>query len=311
MARLTNLAEKDITTIAGIYDLEITGFKPIEGGDENSSFLLNADNLDYVLTIYEMRTKKEIEQLTNLLRYLAVHGYQTNRVLPTRESNFVLELQGKAMILKTWIKGKTLRDSLQSDYHSIGRSMAKVHAIPAPGFLPKHHPYGLRYMSRSCGHGKDNEFEAWLVDKIAYLQENSPDGLPQSFIHGDLFDDNILYHQGKFKALIDFAEACHYTRAYDLGSVLFGACMVDGQLDQQRAADVLDGYQSSTRLETEERVSIQYFAVYAGAAISAWHYLHTYLRKPIGKRLDKYRRAATRTDRLFNLAPNVFEGILQ
>jgi len=310
MTRLTNLDDADIAEISGIYDLELNRYQPIHGGDENSSFLLKGSCQDYVLTFYEKRSLTGVEQVVHLLRHLAANGFHTNRVLATTAGSYVPYIQGKPMILKNWIPGKTLRDSVQSDFRSIGRAIGELHQIPAPPFLRSEHPYGLNSMADACGHGDDLEYETWLVKKIAYLQKNFPDDLPQSFIHGDLCDDNIIYYQGRFQAIIDFGDACHYPRAYDIGSALFGACIVDGRLNVERAAGVLDGYQGLLRLVSEERKAVQFFAVYAGAAISAWHYLHTYLKKPLNARLDKYKQAATRAEQLFNLAPSVFDSLL-
>ena len=309
MARLTNLVDADIAAISNIYQLEINSFKPIKGGEENSSFLLNGDNQDYVLTFYEQRSLSGVEQQVDLLRHLEANGFHKNRVLPTSAESYVAQIQGKPMILKTWIPGDTLRDSIQTDFRMIGKAIAELHQIPAPLNLRREHPYGLKSMADACGQNADLDYEAWLANKVAYLRENYPDDLPLSLIHGDLFDDNILYHQGRFEAIIDFGDACHYTRAYDLGSVLFGACMVDGKLDLGRAAGVLAGYQSKMRWESEECKSVQFFAVYEGAAISAWHYMHTYLREPVVQRLNKYKLAAVRTDHLFNLAPSVYESL--
>jgi homoserine kinase type II len=311
MAKLTNLLDADIAAISDIYDLEIKRCQPIDGGDENSSFLLNMGSQACVLTFYEKRSLSGGEQQAELLRYLEVNGFPTNRVLPTSAGSYVPRIQGKPMILKTWIEGETLRDTEQSDFKSIGRSMAQLHAIPAPDFMPGDHPYGLKLISISFDKKVDREYEAWLADKFAYLRDNFPEDLSRALIHGDLFDDNLIYHQGRFQAIIDFGDACHYTRAYDLGSVLFGACMVDGRLDLERAIGVLEGYQSRTKLEEGEQAALQFFAVYAGAAISAWHYLHTYLGKPAEKRLDKYRLAAARTDHLSTLSAQVFASLLK
>jgi homoserine kinase type II len=310
MARLTELSDTEIAAVARLYDLEVTRYQAIRGGDENSSFMLKGGDQNYVLTFYEKRPLEGVETLANLLNHLAGNGYHTNRAIATRDGGFVPEFKGKPMLLKTWIAGRTLRDTEQSDFRSIGRSLAELHQVPAPGFLPRDHPYGLTLMPRSCEHGVDQDYEKWLADKIAYLESNYPPDLPKAFIHGDLFDDNIIYKQGEFQAIIDFGEACHYTRAYDLGSVLFGSCMVDSRLDVEHAREVMEGYRSLISLEAQERGAIHFFAVYAGAAISAWHYRHTFLGKPDGERLDKYLAAAGRTDHLFSLKPALFETFL-
>ncbi|MGB7097003.1 MAG: homoserine kinase [Anaerolineales bacterium] len=310
MARLTDLVDADISAISDIYGLEITRYQPISGGDENSSFLLNAGGQDCVLTFFETRSFAEVENFALLLNHLAGHGYHTNRALPAVGGSYVSNIQGKPFILKTWIPGDTLRNTAQGDYVSIGKAIAQLHDIPAPDTLPREHPYGLRHMPEARDHQVDLEYEAWLADTIAFLQDGFPFALPHSLIHGDLFDDNIIYHKGQFQAIIDFGDACYYPRAYDLGSLLFGACMVNGKLDVTRATDVLYGYQRWSPLDSDEIDAIQFFAIYAGAAISAWHYIHNYLRKHPDTRLEKYKSVAVRTVHLFGLKPSDFVSLL-
>ena len=309
MARFTKLVDTDAAAIADIYDLDLVHYRPIHGGAANSSYLLKTGERAYVLTFFEKRSLQGGKQLGSLLVHLTEHGFHTNHMVPTGDSRYVAEYLGKPMILKTWIKGETLRDSQPRDFQSLGKAIAQLHQIPSPDFLPIDHPYGLKYMPSALGRGDDQEYEAWLADKIAYLHNNFPAGLPKSLLHGDLFDDNILYHQGKFQAIIDFGDACNYTRAYDLGSVLFGACMVEGKLDVERAAGVMRGYLSSITLEPEEKDSLQFFSVYAGAAISAWHYRHTFHEQPLHQGGKRYQAAAERTDHLLGLKASVFRSL--
>ena len=310
MVNHTHLTESDIAAIAANYLLEISHFQPINGGDENSSFLLNAHQGDYVLTFCEKKSFTEVEHMALLLDHLAAHAYFTNQVIPAQDGSFVSFYQDKPVILKKWIHGETLRDTKQKDYRSIGRAIAELHKIPAPKFLPRDHPYGLRSMRTSLDHQVDLEYENWLVDILSYLQGDYPAGLPRALIHGDLFDDNIIYQQGAFQAIIDFGDACNYYRVYDLGSVLFGACMEDGKLAYERAREVLRGYQEVSALQTDERVTVQFFAVYAGAAISAWHYLNSFIRRPVDSRNDKYKLAARRTMNIFHIDRSEFNSLL-
>lgn len=309
MARHTNLVDADIAVISGKYGLNITRYEPIDGGDENSSFLLNASGDDYVLTFYEKKAFTVVEHLALLLNHLAEHGFFTNQVIPTSTGSFVSSYRDKPVILKNWIPGTTLRDRDQNDYRSIGRAIAELHQVPAPNFLPRELSYGLQRMPASLGHRLDPEYEAWLTDKITYLEDQFPADLPNVLIHGDLFDDNLIYHQGQFQAIIDFVDACHYYRAYDLGSVLFGACMVRGALDFVRARDVISGYLESGTLLADELAALQFFTVYACAAISSWHYLNNYLRQPADSHLKKYESAAQRTQHIFDIPQEEFNQI--
>jgi homoserine kinase type II len=309
LAKLTILDKRDIDVIADKYQLQIDRCAPIDGGDENSSFLLNSPEDDYVLTVYEKKSLPEVEQAVMMLNHLAEHEYFTNQVIVTTDGRSVIDYQDKSIILKTWIPGDTLRDKIQEDYRAIGKAIAELHQIPCPDFLPRDHPYGLGYMLDALGQGADDQYEAWLADIINYLQDHFPDHLPRSIIHADLFDDNIIYNQGRFQAIIDFGDACCYYKAYDLGSVLSGACMENGKLDFVQAREVLTGYQAICELEADEVAAIQFFCVYAGAAISVWQYVNNNVRRLDEAKKDKYKLAAQRTEHLFRIPRTKFETI--
>lgn len=90
-------------------------------------------------------------------------------------------------MLKTWIPGKTLRDSAQIDSRSIGMAIPDLHQMPAPPSMRSEHPYGLNSMADSCGYKADLEYATWLAKKVAYLQENLPGDLPQSINQDDIY----------------------------------------------------------------------------------------------------------------------------
>lgn len=310
MAEHTLITDGDAAVIADSYGMKILRWQPIVGGDENTSYLLSTDQGDFVLTFYEKKSPSGAEQNARLLKYLADHGFHTNQVVPDENGKLVTYYQAKTLVLKTWIPGDTLRDVPQTDYRSIGRALAKLHKIPAPDFLSSEHPYGLKRMQAALNQAIDLEYEDWLEDILGYIESNFQVGLTKALIHGDMFDDNIIYLQGQFQAIIDFGDACFYPRVYDLGGVLFGACMQDGKLNLEQSGDVLVGYQEISPLKPEERSKVQFFAVYAGAAISAWHYLNTFIRGPAGSRNEKYKAAAQRTEHIFHTPEETFNKIL-
>ena len=179
MAKYTKLTDADIAAITKIYGLKITRFEPIDGGDANSSFLLNSLKSDYVLTVYEKKTLAKVDRMALMLKHLAKSDYYTNQVISTPDGSCVVEYHTKPVILKNWIPGDTLRDTDQKDYRSIGEAIASLHQIPAPHLIPTDHPYGLVHMPKALGHGFDLEYETWLADKIDYLQDRFPRGLPR------------------------------------------------------------------------------------------------------------------------------------
>lgn len=311
MAQYTQINEQDIRIIANRYRININDFTPIEAGEANSSFLLDSDEKRYILTICDGKSLSEVDKLAKVLIQLANHGYLTSRVCFTADGTPVTKLDGKPAMLKTWLPGTTLRDQEQGDYRPIGQAIARLHNIPVPDGLPDDLPYGLARMSNAIGKGIDCEYEQWLVHKINHISETLPVGLPKGFIHGDLFADNILYQQGESVAIIDFEDACNYYLAYDLGSALFGSCIKDRKLDFKRSRDLINGYIGIRQLSEQEWCSIQFFAVYAGAAISAWHYLAHNVYHPDSKKSTKHALSVQVTEYISNIPKDEFLQMLE
>jgi Ser/Thr protein kinase RdoA (MazF antagonist) len=126
-----------------------------------------------------------------------------------------------------------------------------------------------------------------------------------------LFDDNVLYHNEQFQAIIDFEDACYYDRAYDIGSALFGTCITDETLDFDKAGRLVEGYQEISNLEEVEMASIQFFTVYAGTAISAWRYQTYNLRKPNPAKQNRHMQAVRRMDRIRQIPGERFRELLK
>ena len=99
----------------------------------------------------------------------------------------------------------------------VGAAMASLHEIQSPDYLPGQHAYGLETFLRVMDKGINLEYENWLGQRYDFLMGTIPSGLPRGFIHGDVFYDNVLFDGKKFKALIDFEEACQYYKVFDLG----------------------------------------------------------------------------------------------
>jgi hypothetical protein len=77
--------------------------------------------------------------------------------------------------------------------------------------------------------------------------------------------------------------------------------MENGQLVFDKARDVIRGYREIGKLEESERSAIWFFTIYAGAAISAWHYINNNIRGPDEAKKDKHKQASKRTDQIFQI----------
>ena len=68
-----------------------------------------------------------------------------------------------------------------------------------------------------------------------------------------------MFDKGKFKAIIDFEEACVYYRIFDLGMAIVGLCAQGNEIKIGKTKALLGGYQDQTRLKRQERKYLQLF----------------------------------------------------
>jgi homoserine kinase type II len=117
-----------------------------------------------------------------------------------------------------------------------------------------------------------------------------------ALIHGDVFFDNLIVQGDQLMAIIDFEEACHYYRGFDLGMVIVGACRDRQGISFEKAGRFIRGYQKEATLQSIERESLKAFAVYAAVATSFWRFRQYHLLRPEPRLYDKHVEMQTLAD---------------
>jgi homoserine kinase type II len=237
---------------------------------------------------------------------MAKYAFPTSRVIRSEKGKRATLYRDKAVVIKKFIPGNTIRDIRGKGLFSLGLSLARLHKIPAPDYIPQTHSYGKSMFSQAYGLNADREFEDWLAKKKEYLTNNMPNGLPRGLIHADVFWDNILYLDGKFQALIDFEDACNYYKVYDLASAFFGTCLEDGVLNLKKAAQIVKGYQQIRKLKPNEKNALQLFSVYAGVAISFWRYMKYNSHNPVEDKKSIHKNSAEFADKIRAIPTEIF-----
>lgn len=272
MARYTELTQSDIRKIAEFYNLVVTNFELIEGGAGNSSYLLYVQHGKYVLTVFDEKTLNEVLCMGQLLLLLNKYDFPSTQLLPLRNGDIVTVYMGKPIMLKSYIEGEVYADLNEIMLEQLGKKMARLHEVPSPDCLPDTHSYGWQVFVNVIGKNIDVKYESWLQEQLYFLKKNIPSGLPYGFIHGDLFYDNVLFEKNKFKAIIDFEEACHYCKVFDLGMAIVGSCAEGTTVDLDKARALVNGYQQVRQLEQMEKETLQLFVQYSATATSYWRF---------------------------------------
>lgn len=284
----TLLQEKDIKNIADDYALNVIDFEPLIGGSDNSNFLLQTCQGDYVLTVHEQLTMTYAVEVAQLLLMLAEHDFPTTRIVVPVQGELVKIFRGNPVMIKEYIPGNIFQDLNETMLRQVGAAMAQLHQIPVPGFLSKRKPYGILHFSETVGRNIDLEYESWAVEEFAKPKRKIPPGLPWGLIHSDVFFDNVLFIGDQLIAIIDFMDAIPYFLAYDLGMGMVGLCSKNSTLEIDKARALVEGYQNIRELEKNEKKSLQYFAEYAATAVSGWRYWRFHFDKPFSAQADSH-----------------------
>jgi len=238
-ARLDRAAVEGLARRFGIDD--ITDFSALDGGCENSNYCVETDSGKHVLTLFDQKSLKHATNLANLLIYLTDRGIRTSRVVVPPEEPIVILHDGKPVMLKHHVDGDIAANLTGDLLVQLGEEMARLHEISAPSYLPESFPYGRSYFPEVINSNLDHAYIDWL---------------------------NMIVKGDQLMAIIDFEEACHYYRSFDLGMVIVGACRNREGISFRKAKQFLRGYQNDRTLEPVERESLKAFAVYAAVATS-------------------------------------------
>lgn len=285
-AQLDRSAVDGLTRRFGIGD--ITAFSVMDGGRENTSYCVETSSERYVLTHFDQKSVKHATNLANLLVYLIDQGIRTSRVVVPPKEPIVLLHDDKPVMLKRYLDGDVIANLTGDLLVQLGEEMARLHKVPAPSYLPKSFPYGRRYFPEVINSNLGHAYIDWLSEKNSYLKNRIPQHLPIALIHGDVFFDNLIVQGDQLMAIIDFEEACHYYRGFDLGMVIVGACRDRQGISFEKAGRLIRGYEKETTLQSIERETLKAFAVYAAVATSFWRFRQYHLRKPEPQLYDQH-----------------------
>ena len=306
-ARLDRTAVEGLARRFGIGD--ITAFSVMDGGLENTSYCVATSSARYVLTLYDQKSLKDATNLANLLIYLFDHGIRTSRVVVPPKEPIVVLHDDKPVMLKRYVEGDVTADLAGKILVQLGEEMARLHEISAPSYVPQAFPYGRSQFPEVTNSKICHAYIDWLSEKQCYLQERIPQHLPMTLIHGDVFFDNMIVQGDQLKAIIDFEEACHYYRNFDLGMAIVGACRDCQGISFEKARKFIRAYQKETTLQSIERESLKTFAVYAATATSFWRFRQYHLRRPEPRFHNKYVEMQMLADTISGYPDSQFTGL--
>ncbi len=269
MAVYTDITEIDLKHFLAQYDVgELTSYKGIAEGVENSNFLLHTTKDPLILTLYEKRVEKsDLPFFLGLMQHLSERGLSCPLPLPRRDGELLGELSGRPAALISFLEGMWLRKPEAKHCREVGKALAGMHLagegfeIKRPNALSLEGWKVLWEKSAERADEVETGLEAEITAELAYLEAHWPKNLPAGVIHADLFQDNVFFLGDELSGLIDFYFACNDLLAYDVSICLNAWCFEkDGSYNVTKGSALLEGYCSVRPLSDEEREAMPVLA---------------------------------------------------
>src|ERR1700685_2806670 len=133
MAVYTEVSDDALHSFLARYDVgEVTFFKAIAEGVENSNFLLRTTGGQHILTLYEKRVKAEgLPFFIGLMEHLAQRGVPCPQPVRNRAGSALGELAGRPATIATFLDGIWIRRPNLRHCAEVGEALARMHLAGA------------------------------------------------------------------------------------------------------------------------------------------------------------------------------------
>jgi homoserine kinase type II len=252
MAVYTEVSDDALRAFLALYEIgEVTSFKGIAEGVENSNFLMRTGGGQFILTLYEKRVKAgDLPFFIGLMEHLAQRGVTCPQPVRNRAGSALGDLAGRPATIVTFLDGLWIRRPNVRHCAEVGEALARMHLAGADFPLKRRNALSLEGWRSLFGaaEARADEVASHLRDEsaaeLAFLEAHWPKGLPTGVIHADLFNDNVFFLGENLSGLIDFYFACNDALAYDLAICLSAWCFEpDNEFNVSKGRAMTAGYE--------------------------------------------------------------------
>ncbi|HZV21682.1 MAG TPA: homoserine kinase [Hyphomicrobiales bacterium] len=274
MAVYTEVTAEDLYELLARYDIgNLTAFKGIAEGVENTNFYLGTDRGQFILTLYEKRVAlDDLPFFLGLMEHLAQRGLTCPTPVHDRQGNVLQRLADKPTAIITFLPGYALRKPQPSHCYSLGKVLAELHESGLSFPLERKNALSVEGWTRlfaelgSAADALSPGMTANISRQLEDIANSWPQTLPRGIIHADLFPDNVFFLNNKVSGVIDFYFACNDLLSYDLAICLNAWCFeLDHAFNVTKARALFQGYDTVRKLQAEEIAALPLLA--RGAAL--------------------------------------------
>ena len=268
---------------------QASDIRGIHGGIENSNFFLDTTKdgkkQEYVLTIFERLSAKQLPYYLELMRHLAEKGIPVPKPIENKQGEILFSLKGKPAAIVTKLPGISRLQPKAQHCALVGEMLAQMHLagkdfsktqenLRSLGWWQKTIPLVLPHLNSSQKDLLTHE----LASQEEFFSSGNYDALPQGSSHCDLFRDNVLFDpkgapdssNDQLGGFFDFYFAGTDKWLFDLAVTVNDWCLAENKfdLDPTRVEALMNAYQSVRPLTKEEQAS--WSLMLRAAALRFW-----------------------------------------
>jgi homoserine kinase type II len=263
MAVKTIFSSSDLVTILSDYDLgEYVGSKPFTQGTVQTNLLIQTTRGQFAFRYYENRTVDSVCFEIELLKYLQTRNYPCPAPIQNREGHAVGMYANKPYAMFHYMDGHHVENPNVIQQGELIRHIAELHLLTSQ-YEPHHLEARSNYNVQFCRNQAEIEAEKintihakwklqWLNTELDQLI--LPVSLPMGVCHCDFHFSNLLFHQNKLTAVLDFDDANYTFLLFDVVNLIdYRSWPHNGKLDFHVARDIVQQYRRYRNLETDEK----------------------------------------------------------
>jgi homoserine kinase type II len=289
MAVYTPLSPEQLAQVARAYGLPAPSRVVAEPkGSINTNFHLWSGGRRYFLRVNEGKSDADVEFEASVLRHLEAHGFPAVRLVSTEGGASHVVVAGKQAMLFLFAPGEELERAEVSVAHcrAVGEHLGRLHELSDGLAAERRNPYArARVLSWVAELEPDGGGDPAVAAALPMIRDElstcaelpaSPVGL----IHGDLFLDNVLWHDEALSAVLDWEMSCTDAFAYDL-AVAVNAWCYGGGYEAGLARAFVAGYRSRARLDPATAAALYPYARYVALRYTVSR-IHAFHRAELG-----------------------------
>ena len=267
MAVFTPVSLEDVTQWITQFPLgQALALKGISSGIENSNFFLTTERGEYVLTIFENLSFKQLPFYLNLMRHLADRGVLVPAPVANDKGELIVALQGKPASIVSKLDGSSQMAPQPVHCAAVGAMLAKMHLAGLDYPLQQPNLRGLSWWHETTPQvlpfipeDKAHLLRAEVHFQDAFAACDTYKQLQVGPVHADLFRNNVMFDGERLTGFFDFYFAGCDTWLFDVAVTVNDWCidLDTGVLDQARVRAMLDAYHAVRPFTAAEKTAWQ------------------------------------------------------